>query len=328
MSRRSPRPGGSSGRTSSRGRVSWLNALVRRPTGAFGVAVILVVVVAAVVSLLWTPYPLLASDVGARWQGPSLAHPLGTDHIGRDTASWLLAGARTTVIVATFSTLVAGVVGISLALVGAVAPRWVAEPVIVAVDILIAFPVLLIAMLFAAGWGGSLLVVVLAVGVGFGVSIARVTRAEIVRVLGSDVLLAARAAGAGPWWNLRRHVLPGISQVLVVQLSLAAAVSILAEAGLSYLGYGAPSGTPSWGRLLASSQQYITTQPSAVLWPGLAISIATLGFTLFGDALREALDPRLRVSRIAGEPGPVHLAVDGSPWLDRASIETTTGARS
>lgn len=287
--------------------------VLRRPGGAYGVIVVLVLLAAAGVSLLWTPYPLLQQDVADKWQGPSFEHLLGTDQIGRDTFSWLLAGARTTVFVATFSALLAAAIGITLGALGALTPRWVSEPLAVLIDILIAFPTLLIAMLFAASLGGSLWVVVAAVGIAGGVSIARVVRPEIRITDRSDFVLAARAAGVGRGRILRRHVVPNVAPVLIVQLSLIAAVAVLAEAGLSYLGYGAPAGTPSWGRSLADSQRFIGVQPTAVLWPGLTITLTVLGFSLLGDALREAIDPRLKRTTAHEPQGEGQADAAGTP---------------
>lgn len=271
-----------------------IRELLRRPAGAFGTAVVTGVLGAALLSFFWTPYPLLRQDVADRWLGPSAGHWLGTDQIGRDTLSWLLAGSRTTVFVAFWATLLAAGLGLALAAATSLTHRRVAEPLVVIVDILIAFPVLLIAMLVAAGFGGSLWVVVIAVGIGVGVNLARVVRPEIHRVTASDYVLAARAAGVGRAGILARHVVPNVGPVVIVQLSYVAAIAILAEASLSYLGYGAPAGSASWGRSLADSQQYIGVQPASVLWPGLAIAVTVLAITLLGDALREALDPRLR----------------------------------
>ncbi|MET7400187.1 ABC transporter permease [Dactylosporangium sp. NPDC005572] len=279
----------------------WIGELLRRPAGVFGTAVVGGVLVAALVSLFWTPYPLLRQDVAERWRGPGWSHWLGTDQIGRDILSWLLAGSRTTVFVAGWATLVAALLGIALAAATALSPRRIAEPLIVLVDILIAFPLLLIAMLLAAAFGGSLWVVVTAVGTGIGVNIARVVRPEVRRVIASDYVLAARASGVGPAGILARHVVPNVGPVMIVQLSYVAAVAVLAEASLSYLGYGAPPGAASWGRSLADSQQYIGVQPASVLWPGLAIALTVLAVTLLGDALREALDPRLRRRSVAQE---------------------------
>lgn len=282
-------------------RPRWTGELLRRPAGSFGTAVVATVLGVALLSYFWTPYPLLRQNVADRWLGPAWAHPLGTDQIGRDTLSWLMAGSRTTVFVAFWAVLVAAGTALVLAALTALTHRRLAEPIIVIVDILIAFPVLLIAMLLAAAFGGSLTVVVLAVGLGVGVNVARVVRPEIRRVIASDYVLAARAAGVGQAGILWRHVLPNVGPVVIVQLSYVAAIAILAEASLSYLGYGAPAGTASWGRSLADSQQYIAVQPASVLWPGLAITVTVLAVTLFGDALREALDPQLRQRPIREE---------------------------
>ncbi len=274
-------------------RWAWLGRLWALWTGRFGIIVIVAVVVTAIVSLLWTPFDPQQVDIANRWSTPSPAHPLGTDGSGRDILSLIMAGARTTVIVAVGAGIVATVIGIALAALGALTARWVRESVAVFVDILIAFPVLIIAMMISAVWGGSLSVVIWSVGIGFGVNIARVTRPELRRVLQSDFVLAGRASGLTPAQNLLRHLLPNVAPVFIVQLSWAMAVAVLAEAGLSYLGFGAPITQPSWGLLLAELQQFITVYPLSVVWPGLAITVTVLGLNLLGDALREATDPTL-----------------------------------
>lgn len=261
--------------------------------GRLGVVVVLVVAATALVSLVWTPFPPAQTDVSAAWAPPGWPHLLGTDRTGRDILSLVMAGARTTVLVATGAGVVATLLGLVLAALGSLTHRWVREGVAVLVDILIAFPVLIIAMMLSAVWGGSLAVVIWAVGIGFGVNIARVTRPELRRVLRSDFVLAGRAAGLTPLQNLRRHLLPNVAPVFIVQLSWSMAVAVLAEAGLSYLGFGAPVTTPSWGVLLAELQSYIGLHPLTVLWPGLAITITVLALNLLGDALREATDPTL-----------------------------------
>lgn len=271
----------------------WIRGVLRRPGGVFGLVVMVIVLVSAALSLVWTPHPLLQIDPAGGWQKPSLSHILGTDQIGRDTFSWLLAGSRTTVIVVVGTTLLAGLIGIALGAISAsLRPRY-ADPVIVLIDILVAFPVLLIAMLLATPFGGSLSIVVTAVGVGAGVNLARVLRSEIVRANSSDYILAARASGSTAFSRLVNHVLPNVAPVAVVQLSVTAGIAILAEAGLTFLGYGAAADEPSWGRVLSEAQKYIGIAPASVVWPGLAIGITVLALNLFGDALAEALDPRL-----------------------------------
>ncbi|GAA1214803.1 ABC transporter permease [Microbacterium maritypicum] len=272
----------------------WLDRLWAASTGRFGIIVVAVIAVTALVSLLWTPFDPQASDIGDRWLPPSWPHLLGTDDTGRDILSLLMAGARTTVFVSVGAGIVATVVGISLAALGALTARWLRETVAVLVDILIAFPVLLIAMMISSVWGGSLWVVIWAVGIGFGVNIARVTRPELRRVQQSDFVLAARAAGLTPSQSLVRHLLPNVAPVFIVQLSWSMAVAVLAEAGLSYLGFGASVVEPSWGLLLADLQRYIGVHPLSVIWPGLTITITVLALNLLGDGLREATDPTLR----------------------------------
>lgn len=273
--------------------MSALRRLWRLSTGRFGLVVVAVILATAALSLVWTPFDPQQVDIPNRWAPPGWPHVLGTDGTGRDILSLLLAGSRTTVIVAVGAGLVATVVGLALAALGALTRRWVRETMAVAVDILIAFPVLLIAMMISAVWGGSLWVVIWAVGIGFGVNIARVTRPELRRVLQSDFVLAGRASGLTPAQNLIRHLLPNVAPVFIVQLSWGMAVAVLAEAGLSYLGFGAPPTEPSWGLLLAQLQQYLTVYPLSVLWPGLAITFTVLGLNLLGDGIRDATDPTL-----------------------------------
>lgn len=274
-------------------RWAWLGRLWALSTGRFGIIVVVVVAATALVARFWTPFDPNQVDIANRWMGPSWPNLLGTDGSGRDILSLLMAGARTTVFVAVGAGIVATLLGLALAALGALTARWVRESVAVIVDILIAFPVLLIAMMISAVWGGSLWVVIWSVGVGFGVNIARVTRPELRRVLHSDYVLAGRASGLTAAQNLYRHLLPNVAPVFIVQLSWSMAVAVLAEAGLSYLGFGAPVTEASWGVLLRDLQQFLTSHPFSVLWPGLAITVTVLGLNLLGDALREATDPTL-----------------------------------
>lgn len=292
-------------------RFAWLRRLWSLSTGRFGIIVVVAIAVVAAVATVWMPFDPQRVDIARAWAPPGWPHVLGTDQTGRDIASLLMAGARTTVWVAVGAGLVATTLGLLLAALGALTARWIRESVAVLVDILIAFPVLLIAMMISAVWGGSLWVVIVSVGIGFGVNIARVTRPELRRVLHSDFVLAGRAAGLTPFQNLWRHLLPGVAPVFIVQLSWGMAVAVLAEAGLSYLGFGAPLTEPSWGLLLKQLQPYLSAYPLSVVWPGLAITITVLGFNLLGDGLREATDPTLSRrdrSREAKMPPPAVVA--------------------
>ncbi|MET4050758.1 peptide/nickel transport system permease protein [Frigoribacterium sp. PvP054] len=306
-------------------RGAFVRDLLGRPQGAFGVGWLAVVVACAVVSRFWTPLDPFDTDPYSAWLTPSPAHPFGTDSVGRDIFSYVFAATGTTVVVAVASGVVATVVGVGLAALGSLTARWVRESVAVLIDVLVAFPTLLIAMALAAAFGGSLTVVVVAVGIGYGVSIARVSRSEIRRVARTDYVLAARANGLGTGAVLRRHLLPNVAPVFVVQLSLSMATSVLAEAGLSFLGYGAPADTASWGRLLSDLQKFIGIHPGSVVWPGLAITLTVLALNLLGDAVRDASDPRLRSGRAGrgaaagptgrptGPTGPVTPAAPSRP---------------
>ncbi len=271
-----------------------LRHLIRSPRGAFALAVLALLAITALVSLFWLPANPNQSNISEAWQSPSLTHWLGTDSSGRDIASRLMAGARVTVLVVLGAAIVSGLIGLGLAILSALGPRKLREPLIIFIDVLIAFPTLLLAIMLAAVFGSGIPVVIVSVGIGYGVQIARVVRAELRQINAEDFILAARASGLSRWAILRMHLLPNAAPVFVVQLSLAMGLAILAEAGLSYLGFGAPPSVPSWGLMLQESQSQIAIHPAVVMWPGLAITLTVLAFYLLGDALREAMDPRLR----------------------------------
>lgn len=269
-------------------------AVRRRAPGTLvlGTVLVALVVVAALVSLLWTPFDPTIVDPAARLESPSAAHWLGTDDFGRDIASILLVGARTTLLVGVVAVAVAAVIGIPLGLSAGMRPGAADEVLMRGNDVLLAFPALLLAIVFAAVWGGSTVTAMVALGIGAAPAFARVARAGTRQVMSQDYVLAARASGRGSGWIARRHVLPNISSELIVQASVTFALAVLGEAALSYLGFGTPPPTPSWGRMLQETQPYLYLQPMVMLWPGLAIALTVLGFNLLGDGLRDRLDPR------------------------------------
>ncbi|MFZ4894907.1 ABC transporter permease [Plantibacter sp. Mn2098] len=303
------------GSTASAGRTLraplWLRELTRRPNGVIGLVTIVLFVTVAIVAALWTPHDPVRADPYQQWLAPSWQHLLGTDGLGRDTLSRLMAATSTALVVAFSAILLSGVVGILLAALSSLTSVWFREATAVLIDVLVAFPTLLIAMMLASTFGGSLAVVILAVGISFSISIGRVTKAEMARVTASDYVLAGRASGFGPVRTLVEHVVPNVGSVFIVQLSIAGGVAILAEAGLSYLGYGAPPNTPSWGRMLADSQSSITTHPWSVIWPGITIAVFVFGLSLLGDGLREATDPRLKRGRV---PATVEQTSEELTW--------------
>lgn len=281
--------------TAERRQLHALRALMRRPAGVFGAGVVGLLVLAAVVSVWWTPFDPQATDPRRGWLLPfQQGHLLGTDRVGHDQFSQLLAGARETLLAAAGSAVIAGILGLALGSAAVLAPRWVGAVVEQLIDLGIAFPALLLAMVLAAVYGSSLGTVVVSIGIAFGFAVARVSRGEIAQVMGADYVLAARAAGASTVRIVRKHLLPNIAPTVIVQLSLAMALAVLTEAALTYLGYGSSPSTPSWGGILREQQAYISARPLLVIWPGLAVSLTVLGFNLLGDALRDVTDPRLR----------------------------------
>ena len=207
----------------------------------------------------------------------------------------------------------AALIGLVLGIASAILPRLVGESLAYLIDVLIALPTLILALVFVAALGGSVWTVSVAIGVGSGVILARVVKAEAARVLTQDYVVAAAASGSSTWRTIWRHIIPNIASTVIVQVSLIAALAVLAEAALSYLGL-TPISTPSWGRMLSELQLTVTVHPASLVFPGLAVIGATLGFNLLGDALRDAVDPRLR-SRAAAVTPEIAARVDrvGSP---------------
>ncbi|OMQ14612.1 hypothetical protein A7K94_0215365 [Modestobacter sp. VKM Ac-2676] len=271
-----------------------MRGLLRHPTGMVGAVLVAVVVLTAAVSLVWTPRDPLAVDPADSWAGPSAQHWIGADALGRDLFSQLVRGAQVTVLASVGAAVIALVVGLAFAAGIAFGSPVVSGLVQRGVDLLIAFPTLVIAIILVTSFQASTLMAVLAIGLGMSVAVTRTVLPELQRALASDFVLLARAAGARAWWIGTRHVLPSISASLLVRLTQLMGVAALAEAGLSYLGFGTPPPTPSWGRTLADLQSQVMTQPEVLLFPALAIVVVVLGFNLLGDGLRDVLDPRAR----------------------------------
>jgi peptide/nickel transport system permease protein len=251
------------------------------------------VVACALLSFVWTPYDAVQVDPTTRIAPPSAAHWLGTDTFGRDVVSMLLVGARTTLFVGVVAVGVAAVAGTPIGVLSAMGPRWLDELVMRTNDLVLAFPALLLAIMFGAVFGPSTLTAMVAIGIATIPSFARLARGGTMQVLATEYVLAARAAGRPRTAIAVRHVLPNISGLLLVQASVSFAIAVLAEAALSFLGFGTRPPTPSWGRMLQESQQLLYSTPELALWPGLAIALAVLGFNLLGDGLRDRYDPRL-----------------------------------
>jgi peptide/nickel transport system permease protein len=243
----------------------------------------------ALLALVWTPYDVAAIDVAARLQAGSWQHPLGTDQLGRDLLSMLMAGAGPSLGVALLATVIGLTAGVPLGLLAAARPGWVDEAVARAADILFAFPALVLAILIVALLGPGALHAGLAIGL-FNVPVfARVTRAAARAFWARDVVLAARLAGSGPLRISLAHVLPNIAAALIVQASVQLSLGLIAEAGLSFLGLGAQPPAVSWGRMMADAQTLIAVAPRLIVLPGLAIVLTVLAINRAGEDLHARL---------------------------------------
>nr|WP_240746744.1 ABC transporter permease [Cryptosporangium phraense] len=269
----------------------------RAPTMVVGAVIVGLVLLAALVSFVWTPFDPTDVDAAVRLRGPSGTHWLGTDTLGRDVFSQLLVGARTTLFVGVIAVGVGAIVGTPLGIAAGMTDRIVSELIRRFIDLLLAFPALLLAVMFGAVYGASTLTAMLAIGIATAPAFARLARAGTLQVMASEYVLAARVAGRRAPAIAVRHVLPNIAGVLIVQASVSYGIAVLAESGLSYLGFGTPPPTPSWGRMLQDAQTLIFTDPLLSLWPAAAIALAVLGFNLLGDGLRDRFDPRLEQRR-------------------------------
>jgi peptide/nickel transport system permease protein len=271
----------------------------RRHTGfMIGAVLLLLFVGTALVSLVWTPYPVDDLQMRAKLLPSSAEHWLGTDHLGRDVLSRIMVGAQTSIAVGLIAVLLGMTAGVALGAWAAARGGWVDEALSRTSDLIFAFPAVLIAILITSVLGASARNAILAIAI-FNVPVfARVTRAAALALWSRDFVRAATAMGRGPLGITLRHVLPNVMSVLIVQATIQFAVAILAEAGLSYLGLGAQPPVPSWGRMLRDAQTYIFQAPELALWPGLAVALAVLGLNMLGDGLRDLLDPRLRLLRV------------------------------
>jgi peptide/nickel transport system permease protein len=242
-----------------------------------GAVIILVLTLTAIFAPLIAPYdPVFSQDYGNVLQSPGHGHLFGTDDLGRDEFSRLVFGARLSIQAALISVALAMVIGVPIGLitgyVGGIWDEWVVMRVV----------------------GGGFYNAMIAIGIGFLPSFIRITRAQVMIVKNLEYVQAAKAIGSSYLRIMFLHILPNTMGPLLVQMTLSMAAAVIAEAGLSYLGIGARPEQPSWGSMLSIAQGYLNVQPLLALWPGVAIFVVVLGFNLFGDGLREVLDPRLK----------------------------------
>jgi len=256
--------------------------------------VLVVLVVLAVAAPLVAPYQPDAIDVANRLSGPSTQHLLGTDSLGRDTFSRLLFGGRVSLLAATLAVAIASAIGVPLGLIAGYAGGWLNWLLSRAADVVMTFPAIILAIAIIAATGPGLTQAMTAIGVVYAPRLFRVVRSSTLSVRAETYVTASISIGTPARRIIARRVLPNILSPLLVQLSLMFATALLAEAALSLLGLGVVPPTPSWGNLLGRGFEQIRSTPGLVLWPGLAIAIATLCFNLIGDGLRDALGRETR----------------------------------
>ncbi len=263
-----------------------------------GTALSSLVLLAALLSFVWTPYDHAALSIPDKLQTPGPEHWFGTDHFGRDMFSMIMVGARTSIAVALIAVGIGMGLGVPLGLTAAARKgSWLDEVIMRGNDLVFAFPSIIIAILITAVFGAGAVNAIIAIGI-FNIPVfARVARGAALSLWEREFILAARVAGKGPARISAEHILPNIANLLIVQGTIQFSLGILAEAGLSYVGLGAQPPTPSWGRMLADAQTMVSFAPHLALIPGLAIIVTVLGLNLMGDGLRDWLDPRIRVAR-------------------------------
>ena len=259
-----------------------------------GVALVAMLIGAAALSFIWTPYSPTAIDIPHKLAPLSQAHWFGTDNLGRDVASQILAGSRISILVGVIAVGIGLAFGVVLGLIAAFSKGLIEDGIMKLSDFVFAFPALLLAIMLTSTFGPGVVNAIVAIGVYNVPIIAKLTRATANGVLSREYALAARAAGRGPIAIAIDHVLPNIAPALIVQATIQFAIAILAEAALSYLGLGAQPPQTSWGKMLADAQNVLYNAPRLALYPGVAIALSVLGLNLLGDGLRDALDPKLK----------------------------------
>lgn len=261
-------------------------------TRRLGLLVVCVTVVAAIVGPWVVPYNPASQELPLRLAGPTWAHPFGLDELGRDVLARLLIGARISLLVGISVVSISSAVGIAIGAMAGYAGGWIDTLIGRLMDILLAFPGILLAIALVAVLGPSLVNVVIAlVTIGW-VSYARLVRGQVLKVRELEYVQAARAQGATSLRVLARHVVPATLSSVIVQATLGMAGAIIAEASLSFLGLGVQPPTPSWGTMLDAGRSHLFDAPHLTIFPGLAIAVLVLGFNFAGDALRDRFDPR------------------------------------
>ena len=267
--------------------------ILANPLNLVAIALIVILAACALLAPVLAPYDPLAQDLAVRLKPPSPEHWLGSDSLGRDIASRILYGARISLLVGVVVVASAGVFGTFVGLVAGYAGGLVDEALMRLTEVFLAFPALILAMAIAGALGPSLTNAIIAIAAVTWAVYARLVRGQILSLRQREFVEAARAMGASRRRIVLRHLLPNTLAPLMVQASFDMGSSIIAAAGLSFIGFGAQPPTPEWGVMISEGRNFISTQPWLSLFPGVAILLAVGSFNLLGDGLRDAFDPRL-----------------------------------
>lgn len=272
----------------------WTRRFVRNRVAPIGLVIIVTSVAVALLAPVVVPHDVRAMAPQASLSPPSRQYLFGTDEFGRDVFSRVLVGSRISLVVAFLSVLTAVALGTTVGVTAGYFGRWWDAVSMRAMDIIFAFPAILLAIAIMAVLGTSLFNLVIAIGIVYTPQFARVARAAALGVRSLEFVDAARALGMGNPRIVWRHIIPNVLAPVIVQVSLSLSLVILSESALSFLGLGTQAPTPSWGNMLSDGRQFLELAPWNAVFPGLAIMIVVLGFNLLGDGLRDLLDPRLR----------------------------------
>ncbi len=267
---------------------------MRHPSLWIGLGATAAFALLALLSLIWTPYSIAAIEIGERFLGPSSVHWLGTDNLGRDMASLIMAGILTSFVVAAVAVVIGAGVGVPLGLAAAAWGGPLEWLILRLSDFVFAFPAIIVAILITALFGPGAVNAVLAIGI-FNIPVfARVSRGGALSIKTLDFIGAARLAGLGRWSIAIRHLLPNIASLIIVQATIQLSLGILSEAGLSYIGLGTQPPATSLGLMLRDAQSLFLLHPWLTLVPGLSIVLIVIALNLAGDGMRDAIDPRLK----------------------------------
>ena len=272
---------------------SWLSPFVTRPVAFAGLIYLVLIILIAAGADFIAPYGPSDIEPINRLNPPSWAHWFGTDHFGRDTLSRVIYGSRLALLIGTGVVSFAMITGVPIGIISALFPK-IGRVLMRMVDVMMAFPSLLLALGLIVILGQSVVNAILAIGVIYLTTTARITYGVTLRLREETYVEAARSMGAGTMWMIRKHILPNMISPLLVQASFVFAFAQLGAASLDFLGLGAPPETPSWGNMLAESRIYITRASWLLFFPGLMIVLTAFSLNLVGDVLRDQLDPRFR----------------------------------